>query len=273
MPKPSPARALSFLATVALPLALASGCAPHVFVPDAKDGFHFRTDAGHKHYVYVPTASSPEKKLPVIIYLHGGGEMGDDGVKPTQVGLGPVVWRSHGTFQYIVLFPQCRRDGFWAFPDMDARVMESLANVLAEFHGDPDRVYLTGNSMGGYGTWLIAARHPDVFAALVPIAGGVRPPRGMPIPKESIIYGATDPEAAIAEKLGRIPVWAFHGAKDWLVKPENSRRLVEAMKKNGGDVRYSELPGVGHNAEDTAYVDPALFEWLAQQKRAPKPGN
>lgn len=265
----TPALTLALAVALASASLLGSGCATARFVPDEANGFRARTDADHKHYVYLPADWTPEKSWPVIIYLHGGGELGSDGIPPTQVGLGPVVWNSHGKFPFIVIFPQCARGHFWAYPDMDARVLASLEGVLRDFHGDPDRVYLTGNSMGGFGTWLIGARHPNVFAALAPMAGGVRPPAGVRIPKDSVIANEKDPDAAVARKIGKTPVWAFHGAKDWLVNPINSRRLVAAMQAAGGTVKYSEIPGVGHNVEDTAYLDPALFEWFAAQKRVP----
>jgi predicted peptidase len=251
-------------------LLIASGCSRVRFQPTEADGFVLRTDGDHRYYVYVPKDWRPTEKWPVIVYLHGGDERGTDPVKATQVGLGPVVQATHGRFPAIVVFPQCAPGRFWAMADQEARVLRALDATLAEWNGDPSRVTMTGNSMGGYGTWILGARHPERFAALAPICGGVRPPRGVPLPPDAPSFArAPDPEAAVAKLLadGAIPVWAFHGAKDWLVSPENSRRLVAAMRTAGGQIRYTEYPGVGHDSWDRAYAEPDLLPWLLQQRK------
>ncbi len=241
-----------------------TGCATNRFVPDTAHGFIASSTAGSTYRVYRPKAWTPEKRWPVIIYLHGGGERGADGILPTQVGLGPMVWKSNGEFPFVVAFPQADRP--WAMPGMEQRVLTMIDEVVRDHGGDPDRVYLTGNSMGGFGTWIIGARHPDRFAALVPICGGVRPPRSVPVPPESFAR-QPDPEGAVARKLGSMPVWAFQGAKDWVLSPDNTRRLVAALRATGGDVRYTEYPDLGHNAWDRAYADPALYTWMLSQAR------
>lgn len=253
----------------ALSLAVAAtGCATAGFVPDRAHGFVESQSAGHRHYVYLPTGWSADRTWPVVVYLHGGGERGSDGVKPTQVGLGPAIQRTNGAFPYVVVFPQCESGVYWAEPSMRARILDSLDATLAEFHGDPSRVYLTGNSMGGFGTFLLAARTPGRFAALVPIAGGVKPPFGVSIPEDDLFKKGPDhdnPEATVARAIGRTPTWIFHGASDWVVSPDNSRRMEALLKPNGGEVRLSMLPGVGHNSEDTAYAMPELWRWLGEQ--------
>jgi len=260
------------LALVLAPLLLA-GCSRVRFTPTEPDGFVLRTDGDHRYYVYVPKDWRPTEKWPVIVYLHGGDERGSDGVKPTQVGLGPVVQATHGRFPAIVIFPQCASGRFWAMSDQQARVLRALDATLAEWNGDADRVSMTGNSMGGFGSWIIGARHPERFAALAPICGGVRPPRGVPLPTDAPSFAREpDPEAAVARLLtsAHVPVWAFQGASDWLVSPKVSRRLVAAMREAGGQIRYTEYPGVGHNSWDRAYAEPELFPWLLQQKKAPR---
>lgn len=241
-----------------------TGCAANRFVPDRVHGFVSATSQGRPYQVYRPKAWTAERRWPVIVFLHGGGERGNDGVSQTQVGIGPAVWRSNGEFPFVVAFPQADRP--WAMPDAEARVLALIDEVVRDHAGDPDRVYLTGNSMGGFGSWIIGARHPERFAALVPICGGVRPPRGVPVPKESFSR-QPDPEGAVARALGAMPVWAFQGAKDWVSSPNNSRRLVDAMRSAGGDIHYTEYPDLGHNAWDRAYADPALYEWLLKQRR------
>jgi len=244
------------------------GCATAGFVPDAAHGFVTSSSAGRAYRVYRPAGWTPEGRYPVLVFLHGGGERGTDGIRPTQVGLGPAVWRSNGTFPFVVAFPQAEQP--WAMPEAEARVLALVDEVVRDHAGDPDRVYLTGNSMGGFGTWIIGARHPKRFAALVPICGGVRPPRGVPVPKESFAR-QPNPEGAIARALGSTPVWAFHGGSDWVSPTKNSRRLVEAVRAQGGSVRYTEYAGVGHNSWDRAYAEPGLYEWLLQQRRQPGP--
>jgi predicted peptidase len=241
-----------------------SACGGVRFVPDKAGGF-VEKQTDHRYFVYLPKDWSAEKKWPVIVYLHGGDERGSDGVKPTQVGLGPVVHRSQGTFPFIVVFPQVQRGNYWGMPDSDARAMKALDDVIRDHSGDPRRVTLTGNSLGGYGTWFMGALHPERFAALVPICGGVRgrAPKGAPFAH----VPSDDRPRAIAQKIGKTPVWAFHGARDWLIPPANSRELVEELKKAGGNVRYTEYPDAGHNAWDKAYAEKALWEWLGQQSR------
>ncbi len=251
----------------------ALGCAgSSAFTPEPSHGFVARqvmTQRGpHRYWIYRPTHHTPDQKWPVILYLHGGGERGNDGLAPTQVGLGPVVQHTLGYFPFIVVFPQCDSKGFWAFPDMAQRAMEALDAAIRDYHGDPDRVYVTGNSMGGFGTWFLAARYPGRFAALAPICGGTRPPRWLPIPKEARLIDLDgDPYASMARKIGNTPVWAFHGADDFLIPVGESRRMVTALKQAGGLVRYTEWPGVGHESEVPTYAQPELFEWMLQQRR------
>jgi predicted peptidase len=254
----------------AILLAALAACAPaYHFVPAQTPGF-VRSDAGgYRHWVYRPSGWSAERRWPVIVYLHGGGELGVDGDAPTQVGLGPVVARSAGAFPFVVVFPQAT--AFWPMPAMAARVLAAADEAVRDHAGDPSRIYLTGNSMGGYGTWLVPATHPGRFAALVPIAGGVRPPFGGKVPPESPFAGARDLEAAVAAALRRIPVWVFHGDEDWMVSPDFSRWMVRAMRAAGGEVRYTEYRGVGHQSENRAYGEPELYRWLlAHSLPAPK---
>lgn len=200
-----------------------------------------------KYVVYVPRDYSAERKWPVILFLHGAGERGDDGLKQSQVGIGTAIRMLPGRYPAIVVMPQCVTGARWA--DAMARfALAALDRTLQEFSCDPNRQYLTGLSMGGFGSWLVAAEHPDRFAAVVPICGGGDP--------------------ANAAKLVNIPIWAFHGDADTAVPVARSRQMVEAIKNAGGTrIKYTEYPGVGHNSWDPAYADPALAEWLFAQKR------
>ena len=150
---------------------------------------------------------------------------------------------------------------------MMAQALKALDVSLKEFKGDPERVYLSGLSMGGYGTWALAFAHPGRFAALVPICGGVKMPPRVPIsPGNPLADPKIDPYAAVAAKVGKTPVWIFHGGADNVVPPSESRKMEEALKKMGGNVQYTEYPGVGHNSWDRAYGEKDLMPWILSQK-------
>ncbi len=218
--------------------------------------------ADYRYQVYVPAQWNKKEKWPVILFLHGAGERGDDGLVQTEVGIGAAIRRHPDRFPAVVIFPQCRKNVWWTDPAMEAQIFKALGQTLKEFKGDPQRVYLTGLSMGGYGTWAFGAKYPGKFAALVPICGGVRlPPRARAMPGAPAEESA-DPYAATAQKIGKTPVWVFHGSADRAVPVSESRSLVEALKAAGGNVRYNEYEGVGHNSWDKAYVEPELFPWL-----------
>lgn len=220
----------------------------------------------YRYQVYVPVDFTPKKKWPVILFLHGAGERGDDGSTHTQVGIGAAIRQHPERFPCIVVMPQCRRGQVW-FGEMEQQALQALDQTLKEFNGDPQRVYLTGLSMGGYGVYYGAARHPGKFAALVPICGGVVPPPAFPFPTEAATQVPTQqPYAAIAKRLGKILVWIFHGDADPVIPVTESRQMAEALRKVGATVKYTEYPGVNHNSWDQAYADPELLPWLLAQR-------
>jgi predicted peptidase len=148
---------------------------------------------------------------------------------------------------------------------MESRALEALDQSMKEFNGDPARVYLTGLSMGGYGTWSLASKHPGKFAALVPICGGIRPPAAAgATPASASSEASTDPYR-VAQKIGKTPVWIFHGGADTTVPVTESRKMAEALKAVGGSVKYTEYEGVGHNSWDKTYSEPELIPWLFAQ--------
>ena len=257
--------------SLSIAISSALGCAGSAFRPEPEHGFvarHVATAHGpHNYWIYRPTHHTLAQKWPVILYLHGGGERGSDGLGPTQVGLGPAVQRTLGYVPFIVVFPQCADNRFWALPDMAERAMAALDSAIRDYNGDPERVYVTGNSMGGFGTWYLAARYPGRFAALAPICGGVKPPPWVKIPKEGRLIDLDgDPYASLAAKIGRTPVWVFHGGADPLVPVRESRNMVKALQHAGGLCRYTEWPGVGHESEEPTYALPELFEWMLHQR-------
>ncbi len=222
----------------------------------------------YRYQVYVPSEWSKGKKWPTVLFLHGAGERGDDGLLQTQVGIGAAIRIHSDRFPAVVVLVQCRKDRWWLDPDMEEMALGALDNAVREFRGDLDRLYLTGLSMGGYGTWSIAANHPGKFAALAPICGGLRLPSGGP----STVPPGTDGDDAqyvkAAKKLGKTPVWIFHGAADTVIPVSESQKMNDALKASGGNVKYTEYPGVGHNSWDKAYFDPEFMTWMLAQRRS-----
>ncbi len=214
-----------------------------------------------------PSGTGAGGRPPVILFLHGGGERGTDGERQTQVGLGPVVRAQADTFPALVIFPQAPPDSLWHGPPARA-ALAALEAAMAEHGADPDRVYLTGISMGGYGSFELALAQPERFAALVSVCGGLRPPPERPhLVVTSIPATEPDPYAYAAARLAMLPIWLFHGEKDDIVPPSESRLLAASFEKAGAPVRYTEYPGVNHGSWDRAYAEPGLWEWLWAQRR------
>lgn len=220
----------------------------------------------YKYQVYIPEDWTPHRKWPVILFLHGSGERGDDGLLETDVGIGTAIRTDRSTFEAIVVMPQCVKNLWWILPPMDELAMASLAEATKEFHGDPHRTYLTGLSMGGYGAWHLAQQHPRTFAALVVVCGGIRP---SPTAQKAIpaLVRVTPPDspqsyADAARRVGKTPVWIFHGSDDKIVPVTESQRMSDAMKQIGAEVHYTEFPGVGHASWNKAYDEPKLFPWM-----------
>lgn len=222
--------------------------------------------ATHRYQVFVPAAHASAGKPPVILFLHGSGERGSDNQSQVPVGIGAYIRQHMDDFPAIVVFPQAPAEAEWnqvadiTFAQLDA--------ATREFNADADRTYLTGLSMGGFGTWDYALRAPGRFAALVPVCGGLVIDR-RPSMNVAAVAGATDPYAAAAAKLKHIPTWIFHGAKDDVVPPEFSRRMHAALRAAGAsDVRYTEFPDANHNSWDPTYQHtPELWPWLFAQRR------
>ncbi len=199
------------------------------------------------YVVYVPRDYTPTKKYPVILFLHGAGERGNDGIRQTQVGIGSAIRSYPDRFPCLVVMPQCPADRWWRGEELEA-AYGCLQQTMKEFSCDPQRVYLTGLSMGGFGSWEMVVKYPDTFAAAIPICG-----RG---------------DTSQAEKIKHVPIWVFHGDADNLVPVAFSREMVDALKKVGSTVvKYTELPGIGHNSWDPAYSSAEVMKWLLEQKK------
>lgn len=263
-------RAAALLALSALAVACASGTRARL----AERGFLFRELAGAgplaRYAVYVPRDYDGDRAWPLILFLHGAGESGGDGVKPIIQGIGAAIQWSAERWPAIVVFPQ-KPTVTSEWEQHDAAVMAILAAVRRAYRVDPDRVYLTGLSQGGHGTWVLGARHAGTWAALVPICGYVGAhPRAAALALPPAYTGSA---AALAAAIGRTPVWAFHGDADDVVPAEHTRAMAAALEAAGAEPRVTLYPGAGHNSWDRAYAEEELAEWLLAQRRAPSPGE
>ena len=252
-------------------MAAIAGCAS---TPDASHGrFVARSvelDGVRMPYqVFVPAASARGPGAPpVVLFLHGSGERGSDGVRQTEAGLGPYLRAHAGDFPALAVLPQAGEGEEWSGRS-NRLAVAALDAAMREFGADPRRQYLTGMSMGGYGSWNIALAEPARFAAIVPVCGAVRAPRSerQGLRVEAVAQEA-DPYTAMALRLKETPVWIFHGARDDVVPPDDDRRLYAAFQAAGArDARYTEYPQGNHNAWDATYADPAMWRWLFAQER------
>ena len=222
-----------------------------------------------RYQVFVPRDAQAQRgALPVVLFLHGSGERGSDGRRQAKAGLGPSLREQARTFPALAVLPQVPEDEEWS--GINNRIaLAALDATIAEFGADPARQYLTGMSMGGYGSWNIALEHPDRFAAIVPVCGAVLAPHAV---RATLfvepVAGQADPYAAMAARLKATPIWMFHGALDDVVLPDDDRRLKAAFDRAGAkNVRYTEYPQGNHNAWDATYADAAMWEWMFAQKR------
>jgi len=217
-----------------------------------------------KYQVYVPNTYDAHRRNPVILFMHGAGERGSDGLKQTQVGL-PAQIRLHREWfgDAIVVMPQCPDDSVFRGVVAQA-TFAAFEKSAREFHGDRERFYVTGLSMGAYGAWQQIVDHPGVFAAVVAVSGGLTPSADMANLYVSV--PGDDPYASVARLTKDLPVWIFHGGQDDVVPTEQSRKLVAAMKAAGSSPRYTEYPDLGHGAWDRAFGDEELWKWLFAQR-------
>ncbi len=213
--------------------------------------------------VYLPEEwRRDDRRLwPIILFLHGRGERGSEGMWQTQIGLPEAVRDHPERWPFVIVMPQCPQDHFWTEPDKLELAMAALDRETAEFHGDPERTYLAGLSLGGYGAWELARLHPHRWAAVAIAASGVfwsyAPDRWKQI--------ATLP-AEYARAIGRTPVWLFHGTDDPVVAPRQSELMYEAFKTAGGHIRLWIYQGLKHDCWTRAYNEPELPRWLLEHR-------
>lgn len=201
----------------------------------------FQDRSEGQYVVFTPATYDKNCLHPTILFLHGMGEVGTGNNKQVTIGIGPAIKKRWDTFPFITVFPQACES--WDLEDPDApHAIEILDQVQKDFAVDPARVYLTGLSMGGHGTWVLAAKYPQRFAAIAPICG------------------YADPE--IAPAVSHLPVWCFHGSADKAVPVDQSRKMIHALKATGASPKYTEYKRVRHNSWDRAYDTDQLYDWF-----------
>lgn len=210
-----------------------------IFEKDVKTCAAERTMLRHAVYLPADYEADSEKKWPLVIFLHGAGERGDDLQGVYRHGPLREV-RAGRDFPFIVIAPQITSPHYWACYSETLNAM--LDNWLKEYRIDPSRVYLTGLSMGGTGTWMWGMMNPERFAAIMPICG------------TGICW--------CAGNLKNVPVWVFHGDKDTTVPIGESYTMVERLSACGGDVRLTIYEGYGHDSWTDTYCRDDVYEWL-----------
>jgi predicted peptidase len=235
------------------------------------DAFQARTFSNVKYEhslpyrLFIPTGYSSSKSYPLVLFLHGAGERGTNNTSQLTANRGATVWAepsNQSVNPCFVLAPQCPSDEKWtehpgqgsySFDNVKPEdydelpmVMDIISDLKKEFNIDVSRIYITGLSMGGYGTWFMICKYPNVFAAALPCCG------------------AGDPSKASV--IAHIPIWTFHGDQDTTVPVSASREMIVAVKNAGGSPKYTEYPGVGHNSWVNAYSEKELISWTFAQK-------
>ena len=204
--------------------------------------------------ILYPVGYDPSVQYPLIVFLHGSGESGDDNLAQVSNGVQLFATADYQSeFPAIVVAPQCPDDDSWGgylyqnkSTATQSRVLSLVKELVAKLSVDSHRIYITGLSMGGIGTWDIVWRFPGVFAAALPIAGSADP--------------------ATVNDLMQVPIWAFHGSNDRNVPPTEDRIMYRLISQHGGIERYTEYPGVAHNAWDRTYADKSVIQWLFSQR-------
>lgn len=200
------------------------------------------------YLLFVPRdyGADSTRRWPLILFLHGAGERGADLELVKKHGI-PKIVAPQPDFPFIAVSPQCPKFSWWT---VELEALNALLDELIKAYAvDTERIYLTGLSMGGYGTWHLATAYPQRFAAIAPICGG----------------GAPEKVSVLKD----VPAWVFHGAKDTVVSPEESDKMVKALKAHGGEVKFTVYPEAGHDSWTETYDNPELYEWFLQHTRRP----
>ncbi len=206
----------------------------------------------HGYVVWVPPSYTPDRDWPVILFLHGAGERGTDGVRQSRTALGAMI-RRWGTFPWIVAFPQAEDErgpikNVWSPDAPDGRrALKVLDEVEREYSTDSNHRVLAGWSMGGRGAYMLAAAFPEKWSAVVAVAGWA--------------------DLELADKLANVPLWSFHGTDDSLVAFDDDKRLIERIREAGGKPFFTSLPGRSHYIWRTVFASPAVFRWMSDPQQ------
>jgi predicted peptidase len=226
-------------------------------------------DVTIRYLLFVPKNYKADgEKMPLMLFLHGLGECSNEDLNRVKTHGPAKIVDGRPAFPFVLITPQCPPPPGYN-PDAPAartsdaviqlvrrawkpeELIQLVDHVINKLNIDHERVYVTGLSMGGYGTWRLAAAHPERFAAAVPICGGGEPEK-------------------MAGTLSRVPIWAFHGAKDPTVPLAESQKMVDAIRHENGDVRFTVYPDVAHNSWAATYDNPEVYDWLLAHRRKPK---
>lgn len=210
-----------------------------------------KSKADYNYLIYLPEDYHKENKnYPLVIYLHGGSHKGDDLNKLKGYGL-PYLVEQGRDFEFIIVSPQYPNNKYWSTDDWFEPLYEK---IRAEYRIDTDKVYLTGISMGGYGTYIVAMDYPDRFAAIVPLCGG-----------------CNDSDTTRICNFKDIPVWAFHGTADDKIPVSETERIVNALNGCGGNIKFTRMEGEGHGIEFLYEERPEIYKWMLGQNRTNRP--
>jgi predicted peptidase len=212
-------------------------------MPQKARTFSRKVTIGCGYLLFLPADyARSRKKWPLLLFLHGSGERGNDLNLVRKNGV-PLIVEKEPDFPFVVVSPQCAENKWWS--------VEMLAGLLdkveKDYRIDKNRIYVTGLSMGGYGTWELAVEYPDRFAAIAPVCGGGNPLR--------------------ARRIRHLPIWVFHGAKDEVVPLAKSREMVSALRKQGSKVRLTVYPEAGHDSWTKTYQNKKLYAWFLSHQR------
>ncbi len=212
-------------------------------IPGDQIATKFDIEGAYNFWLFLPEDyGKSKKKFPLMIFLHGAGERGDN-IDKVKVHGPPKLVEKDKEFPFILISPQCPKGSWWS-PEILLKILDV---AIEQYDVDESRIYLTGLSMGGFGTWRTACQHPDRFAAIIPICGGG------PVEK--------------ADKLRDVPVWAFHGARDNVVALKNSQKMVKAVQDSQGQAKLTIYPEARHDSWTETYNNKEIYDWLLKHRK------